>query len=624
MTSIRLTLLVLFFLATGLAGCQPAVTESMTGTVALEFGGAGPESPVRVLGQDFPAQTPVLIYLQPVNPALPLQRLDTVRTDREGRFMYEFQLPLDAPASAPASHDVSINRTSNDEWRVIIRLDWTVDESEAPSLAAACSDIPAGECRALVALYEATNGPGWRSQSGWLTATAACTWAGVTCEDGHVVDLGLPQNGLRGPLPPALGGLARLRSLSLDGNRLTGPLPETLFQLRRLSHLSLSRNRLSGPLPLAMGQAASLSYLNLAGNQFSGALPAPPPAASVINLAGNQFSGGLGSAWGRLESLTDLNLAHNRLTGSLPDPIGWSELMSLNLAHNRLEGPILAAYGQLPRLIELNLAHNRLTSAAPLELNRLALVGDLRLEGNQLDGVIPVNEATGSGIHWNGLQLTVPAGLATSVWPEALPALEPVVAPAPWLAVPAQRRLTLANPTAVGSRPAPRLWVYPAAGLASNVVDSLRQLLADQPPTVERGQLSLLPPTNLYPMPRPLQVAYVRFTNGQGLRFVAQPGGQAVTPINNAELLYCFLGLTEDGAWVVAGQFPLTHPDLPAGPRDLPAGYATYDDFAAGQEAYVAALSALLDSAEPTTFNPDLARLDSLLRSLRLGAPATP
>ncbi|OUC08855.1 hypothetical protein RY27_06480 [Litorilinea aerophila] len=98
----------------------------------------------------------------------------------------------------------------------------------------AVSAIPAEECRALVALYQNTDGAAWDDHTLWLTvngSTTPCDWFGVTCEGGHVTRLELPGNSLRGNLPRALGGLGHLQQLDLSDNLLRGGVPDSLCRL---------------------------------------------------------------------------------------------------------------------------------------------------------------------------------------------------------------------------------------------------------------------------------------------------------------------------------------------------------------------------------------------------------
>ena len=107
---------------------------------------------------------------------------------------------------------------------------------------------------ALEALYEATDGPNWWRKSNWLSDEPLSEWYGVlTNEQGRVRALILYENQLSGPIPPELGQLTHLDSLSLFENRLSGPIPPELGRLTRLESLQLQQNRLSGPIPTELG-----------------------------------------------------------------------------------------------------------------------------------------------------------------------------------------------------------------------------------------------------------------------------------------------------------------------------------------------------------------------------------
>ena len=136
---------------------------------------------------------------------------------------------------------------------------------------------------ALVALYEATDGPNWVDSENWLTGAPLGAWYGVEVEgSGRVValdlsgtwdDEGLAEHGLRGAIPPELSGLDSLRALDLSGNALTGPIPSALAHLVRLADVDLADNRLTGAIPPEFGDLAGLEYLDLSGNTLTGAIP---------------------------------------------------------------------------------------------------------------------------------------------------------------------------------------------------------------------------------------------------------------------------------------------------------------------------------------------------------------
>ncbi|CAN0578833.1 unnamed protein product, partial [Ectocarpus sp. 12 AP-2014] len=55
-----------------------------------------------------------------------------------------------------------------------------------------------------------------------------------------------PEISTAGHIPPELGKLAALETLSLGRNQLSGPIPPELGKLTALELLSLSGNQLSG------------------------------------------------------------------------------------------------------------------------------------------------------------------------------------------------------------------------------------------------------------------------------------------------------------------------------------------------------------------------------------------
>jgi len=103
--------------------------------------------------------------------------------------------------------------------------------------ASTAKGVSAEERRALVALFDATDGNHWKNHDGWLGPVGSeCTWHGIWCESRvpeptmAVLGLELSENNLDGQIPEALGDLIHLQSLSLVGNHLSGRLPDPLIQ----------------------------------------------------------------------------------------------------------------------------------------------------------------------------------------------------------------------------------------------------------------------------------------------------------------------------------------------------------------------------------------------------------
>ena len=73
-----------------------------------------------------------------------------------------------------------------------------------------------------------------------LTEQNPCKWAGVQCENDHVIELHLPGVALSGQLPTGIfGNLTHIRTLSLRVNALIGRLPSDLASCVNLHNLYL-------------------------------------------------------------------------------------------------------------------------------------------------------------------------------------------------------------------------------------------------------------------------------------------------------------------------------------------------------------------------------------------------
>lgn len=268
------------------------------------------------------------------------------------------------------------------------------------------SPRPSVEAQALSALYRQADGPRWLRAEGWPGEGDPCSWYGVTCESGRVVELSLPRNRLAGTLPSDIGLLAHLRYLDLADNRLAGRIPAALGNLRHLVTLDLSDNALHGPLPARLRLLRHLRVLDLHGNALRGAIP---------------------SSLRDLRALEKLDLSRNRFTGDVPPELGrLMRLVSLSLEDNPLSGPLPLTLVQLKALARFSFNGTNLVEPPDVAFQIwLAGIDDLSHTGARQAEVIAPGR----------IGLAALAGLSTldataaTAWLVLLPLLGPLAGP---------------------------------------------------------------------------------------------------------------------------------------------------------------------------------------------------
>ena len=317
-----------------------------------------------------------------------------------------------------------------DEYDLTMMANEQVTVTEWLSLCQVGSEFDASTDKAaLVALYNATDGPNWENNRNWLSDRPIGEWSYVSTDaDGRVTRLLPGNNRLNGSIPSELSNLANLESLYLNGNRLSGSIPSELGNLANLESLYLNGNRLSGSIPSELGNLANLESLWLNDNQLSGSIPPelgnlanlkrlrldenqlsgsiPPELGNLANLRllwlnENQLSGSIPPELGNLANLDDLYLGGNQLSGSIPPELGnLANLEQLFLVENQLSGSIPSELGNLANLEKLILSNNQLSGSIPAELGNLAYLKNLSLSDNQLSGSIPPELGNLANLTW--------------------------------------------------------------------------------------------------------------------------------------------------------------------------------------------------------------------------------
>ncbi len=200
----------------------------------------------------------------------------------------------------------------------------------------ACNDP--SDYIALRALYLSTDGDNWSDNSGWPDANFfnanptipsgvnMSYWNGLTCQDGRINNLQIPNNNLNGFIPTEIGLLSELENLILGSNNLSGPIPIELWDLTKLYHLELDNGSLTGQLPSEIGNLSKLSVLLLDNNNLSGSLPIEMKALinmRWITLNDNSFSGTIDDDFfDNWEQVHDIRFQSNQFSGDLPNSLG--------------------------------------------------------------------------------------------------------------------------------------------------------------------------------------------------------------------------------------------------------------------------------------------------------------
>ncbi len=246
----------------------------------------------------------------------------------------------------------------------------------------------------LETLFDATGGDDWTRRDEWMTDTPLGEWHGVTTDDeGHVVELALEANNLRGRLPGELARLGALRLLNLAFNSLEGSIPRNWANAATLEVLRLDSNLLEGPIPSELGALSRLTRLGLFENRLTGTIPRELGSLSrltQLDLLGNRLEGTIPRELGALSNLETLRISRNRLTGRIPPELGnLSRVEVIWMDANRLEGEIPPELGNLSSVRFLYLGYNNMSGSIPPEMGNLPSLTDLGLDGLGLTGTIP-------------------------------------------------------------------------------------------------------------------------------------------------------------------------------------------------------------------------------------------
>ena len=152
-------------------------------------------------------------------------------------------------------------------------------------------DVGRVERLVLTSLHDLTGGSSWANRGAWGTDAPLGGWHGVATEDGRVVEVVLPANGLSGRLPAEIANLTELTVVDLTGNDLSGAVPSAVAGLQELTELRVGRNTgLEGALPFALRQLERVRVLLYDG---TGLCASPSPDFQAWYAAIEQTAGAI-------------------------------------------------------------------------------------------------------------------------------------------------------------------------------------------------------------------------------------------------------------------------------------------------------------------------------------------
>lgn len=202
---------------------------------------------------------------------------------------------------------------------------------------------------------------GWRPDSlcwGW--------WPAACNEQGRVTKLFLERLNITSTLPPAIGELDQLETLSIiEMPGLGGRIPDSFCNLRHLSLFNLMVTSVSGPIPACLSRT-NLTSASFFRSKLNGTIP--------------------GSLW-KLPYFTYFDAAYNNLVGPIPPLLvhgGTPDRpLGLMLDGNRLSGPIPWTFALERHLLQFRVANNKLTGDPSFLFGRRKTVtGTIDLSGN--------------------------------------------------------------------------------------------------------------------------------------------------------------------------------------------------------------------------------------------------
>ncbi|CAM6057250.1 unnamed protein product [Sphagnum tenellum] len=291
---------------------------------------------------------------------------------------------------------------------------------------------PAAERDALLAFKAGITEDPSGQLTTWVATTDCCTWFGIFCKNGHVIDLELrPDDAfdnsgiyLTGPLGSSLFTLLDLELLDLsEMQNLSGTHLANHRQLEESGASGLQNQQTDRIHSFQCGQLEEAQLVELGRKPYQRIHSLQHwhhRRFLELHLLGRIFSQWQSSQFSfQLSNLTSLFLGVSYVSGSLSPLVGnlGPTLTGLDLSSNSFSGFLPATLGKLTKVFLLDLSFNKFSGQIPASIGNIgATLFNLELANNELTGPIPpmfAKQLTGLaalGLENNKLTDPIPQG----------------------------------------------------------------------------------------------------------------------------------------------------------------------------------------------------------------------
>ena len=291
-------------------------------------------------------------------------------------------------AEKSTEKSVTLSRATIKNY-TLVDMDQMIEEYDA---------LIEAEHDALIAFYNAMDGPHWNNATNWCSDKPLNEWFGITTdpESGRVTEIDFNENNLQGALPSEMSNLKQIKSLKIyESNGRISNIEQlceltslkTLFYgigdywVREYDHVKT----LMFAVPANISNLKDLEYLILSGVNTD----LPEELFDMVNLKRlyvRKFNTGrpIQRGFGKLKNLIVLSISSicenkipgsNPLCGEFPDDIyDLKDLELLEMIDTHVGGQLSPRIGELTKLKCINLAGNKLSGPLPAELANLHLI----------------------------------------------------------------------------------------------------------------------------------------------------------------------------------------------------------------------------------------------------------